>query len=290
MAKLYVPDDKFYASHVTFTSVCDLVEITQPLTEMGLSYFTFDRTYQDGSHLRLTNAGAWIESYYRTELYKKAIFEKDPKMFSNGYVFWDWLSREPVYSAAAEHNIEHGLTITEKHAEYTDFFHIGTTRDNPISQEKLLAHIDHLHRFIAYFKQKARHLIQEAEATRVILWTPHQTEINLHDLNSNLSCANITEFLKSTDVSRIYLGEEFNDTYLTRQEITILQLLTDGSKNTKIAKTLNISERTLESHIKHIKEKFKCDTLFELGYRLGKINVQNLYPFKLNLNPEDGSQ
>jgi DNA-binding CsgD family transcriptional regulator len=284
MPKLFVPNDKFYTSHVTFTSVPDLVEITQPLTEMGLSYFTFDRTYQDGSHLRLTNAGAWIESYYRTELYKKAIFEKDPKMFFNGYVFWDWLCREPVYSAAAEHNIEHGLTITEKHEDYADFFHIGTTRENSLSQEKLLAHIDYFYRFIAYFKQQARHLIQEAEATRFILGTPPNTEISVRDLNSDHSLSSVGEFLKNTDVSRIYLGEDFNNTYLTRQEINILHLLTNGLKNTLIAQELSISERTLESHIKNIKEKFKCDTLFELGFCLGKINIQNFYPFKLKID------
>jgi hypothetical protein len=92
--------ENFYNSHVTFTSVPDIVQITRPLASIGLSYFTFDRTYDDNSHLRLTNAGKWIESYYRTELYKAAIFEKDPRLFSNGFVFWSCLNREPIYSAA----------------------------------------------------------------------------------------------------------------------------------------------------------------------------------------------
>src|SRR3990172_10335885 len=127
--------EEFFQSHVTFTSVPDMVEITKPLAAIGLSYFTFDRTYQDGSHLRLTNAGQWIESYYRTELYKRAIFEKDPRLFSNGFVFWSWLNREPIYSAAAEHNIEHGLTIIEKHDQYADFYHFGTARNNFILPE-----------------------------------------------------------------------------------------------------------------------------------------------------------
>lgn len=286
MRKLIKPDESFYRSHVTFTSVQDIIEISKPLAKIDLSYFTFDRTYKDGSHIRLTNAGGWIESYYRTELYKAAIFEKDPKIFFNGYVFWDWLSREPVYSAASQHNIDHGLTIIEKHEQYADFFHFGTTCNNFISQEDLINRIDYLYHFVAFFKQKMHHLIVEAEKTRIILPGPGDTKIQLSDLRLNEEQPHIVEFLKNTQVTRMYLGDEFNDAYLTRREIDILRLLTEGKKTVGIAKRLNLSNRTLESHIKNIKAKFNCDSLFELGFQLGKVSIQNIYPFKIEHKEE----
>lgn len=278
--------ESFFQSHVTFTSVSDMVQITKPLAAIGLSYFTFDRTYQDGSHLRLTNAGKWIESYYRTELYKAAIFEKDPRLFCSGFVFWSWLSREPIYSAAAEHDIDHGLTIIEKHEQYSDFFHFGTTTDNFISPEELIPKIELLYRFIAFFKQKLRPLIMEAENTRIILPVAQEKKILLTDLRRQGDVRQLSGLLKKTEVSRLYLGDNFDNAYLTRREIDILWLLTEGEKPVEIAKKLDLSNRTLETHVKNIKDKFKCNTLFELGFTLGSLGVQNLYPFRVQLSIE----
>jgi DNA-binding CsgD family transcriptional regulator len=278
--------ENFFQSHVTFTSVPDMVQITKPLTDIGLSYFTFDRTYQDGSHLRLTNAGKWIESYYRTELYKAAVFEKDPRLFSNGFVFWSWLNREPIYSAAAEHDIDHGLTIIEKHEQYADFFHFGTTRDKYIPPEEVINKIEYLYRFVAFFKQKMRCVIVEAENTRIALPGPAETKIQLDDLRQQGGIGQLSELFKKTEVTRLYLGEEFDNAYLTKREIAVLGLLKDGKKPVEIAAELELSSRTLETHIKNIKEKFKCSTLFELGFCLGSIGIQNIYPFEIDLKRE----
>lgn len=76
--KIIVPDKTFFSTHITFTSVGLIKELVKILNVFMINYFTFDRTYKDGSHLRLTNAGEWIEHYYRNKLYSVAIFEKDP--------------------------------------------------------------------------------------------------------------------------------------------------------------------------------------------------------------------
>ncbi len=282
-------NERFYQSHVTFTSVPAITEITQPLNQLGLSYFTFDRTYHNGEHLRLTNAGKWIENYYRTDLYKAAIFEKDPRLFFNGCVFWSWLNREPIYSAAAEHNIDHGLTIIEKHDTYADFFHFGTTHDNYIAPELLVTKLDYLYRFIAYFKQKANPIVVEAEKTRFKLLVPQAKQITLNDLNDTLIQTQddhdlLHKLFKKTEVTRLYLGSEFNNSYLTRREMDVLRLMKDGQKPVEIAKSMGLSVRTLETHLKNIKAKLKCKTLFELGFALGTLGLKNHYPFKVEVS------
>lgn len=285
--KVIEPDESFYANHLTFTSVSDIQQIACCLNEIAISYFTFDRTYKDGSHIRLTNAGKWIESYYRKKLYDAAIFEKDPKLFSSGYVFWSWLKREPIYSAAGEHNIDHGLTITQPHELYCDFFHFGTTRDNFISPEVLAARLPQLYRFIAYFKERAQRLIAQAEATRFILPIKSLTHINLHDLQIQDDALDV---LAKTEITRLYLGDEFDNAYLTRKEIEVLSMLKKGSKTVDIINQFNLSERTVETHIKNIKAKFKCHTLFELGYVTGRLGVQNIFPFTVDIEDTLGDK
>ncbi len=277
----------FYQTHVTFTSVADITLITQPLIPIGLPYFTFDRTYLDGTHLRLTNAGKWIESYYRSDLYKAAIFEKDPRLFCSGYVLWSWLSREPIYSEASRHDIDHGLTIIEKHESYSDFFHFGTTCNHYISPDELIQRIDFLYRFVAYFKQKARPIIIEAENTRIKLIVPNKQKIELNAPNLPFNQQeNLVDLYKKTDITRFYLGEKFANAYLTRREMDILWLLKDGNKPIEIATQIGISNRTLETHIKNIKLKLGCGTLFELGFVLGTLGLKNIYPFKVQLVSE----
>lgn len=273
-------NENFYKTNITFTSVSDIKKISDPiLNKIGITYFTFDRTYQDGSHIRLTTAGKWIESYYRERMYDIAIFERDPKKFTNSHVFWSWLQREPIYSAASEHDIDHGLTIIEPHEAYTDFFHFGTPRDNGISEEKLSAHIKNLHLFIAIFKEKAKNLVKNAHDNRFILPIKSFTHANIMDIKSQDINYNIFD---RPEITRLYLGDDFGNMYLTKKEVEVLGMLATGKKSVDIAEQLLLSEKTLESHVKNIKEKLKCTTLCELGFVAAKINIERVFPTKLN--------
>lgn len=274
-------DDAFYRSNITFTSIPDIIKFSEPLAIIGITYFTFDRTYNDGSHIRLTNSGSWIENYYRQELYKVAIFERPPEIFSNGYVLWDWLNREPIYSAAALHNIDHGLTIIESHQKYSDFFHFGTACNKAISPENLISRIDYLKRFILCFKQKMKSIIDTSDKHRIKLPSLNQNVVQEECLNPNLNSLDLSSFINKTEFTRLYLDNGENSIYLTHREIEVLLALKAGERSIQAAKDLAISERTLESHINNIKEKFECKTMFELGYRLGSLSMKNFYPFKI---------
>lgn len=276
------PCENFYKKNITFTSVSDVKRISEPLLkQIGITYFTFDRTYQDGSHIRLTTAGKWIETYYREKLYDTAIFEKNPRMFTNSHVFWSWLQREPIYSAASAHDIDHGLTIIEPHETYTDFFHFGTPCHKGVSQEKLSSEIKNLHFFIALFREKAKDFLEQAHRERFILHIKSLTHINLMDFKGKIFDSNI---LRRPEVTRLYLGDEFDNMYLTKKEIEVLDMLTSGTTSVDIANQLVLSEKTVESHVKRIKEKLKCNTLCELGFTVAKLNLQRVFPIKLNTN------
>lgn len=273
--QLFDPNENFFSSHVTFTSVADITLLSQPLLALGLTYFTFDRTYKDGSHIRLTNAGSWIESYYREKLYNNAIFEKNPSIFRNGHAFWSSLQREPIYSAAAKHDIDHGLTITQIHPEYCDFYHFGTRCQNYISRHALESHLQFLNDFIYLFKVQGKTLIDLADRTRFILPLKSH-EVHVKDIR-NFNGPEDNHIFEAREIRRLYLGEDFQNAYLTQQEINILAFLRSGKKPVQIAKQLNLSERTVEAHTRNIKAKLKCKSLFSLGFATHDLGIHNLF-------------
>lgn len=281
MGRLITLDERFFNAHITFSSVAEIKELSSSLVKLGLTYFTFDRTYQDGTHLRLTNHGKWIETYYRDKLYDRAVFEKDPRLFTNGHVFWDFLNREPIYSAAAEHDIDHGLTIVEVHSLYSDFYHLGTQCDNPIPKQFLVAKLELLYQFIAFFKQKAKKIIEKAELDRFILPSSQRESIKAVEMDELKINNTITELIKDKTITKLYLGAELDNAYLTRREIDVLSLLMRGKKAKNAAAQLGLSVKTLEAQIKHIKNKLQCKTLFEVGFVLGELSAKHIFPFKI---------
>ncbi len=276
--KIWEPNDNtnFYNNHITFTSVSFIQELLKYLKNLKINYFTFDRTYTDGSHIKLTTTGEWIKHYYQKKFYNTAIFEQNPNEFSESFIFWRWLKREPIYSEAALFDIDHGLTITQPHKNYCDFFHFGTSKDQSISQQMLISNIHVLYKFIALFKDKAHHLIIDAEKMRFILPIKSQIEISLNEIKK-IDKINIAD-----SIQRLYLGDEFSNAYLTKREIEILFYLKKCKQVSDIAVKLGISARTAETHISNIKEKLNCKNLFELGFITRSIGIHDIFTNSFN--------
>ena len=162
------------------------------------------------------------------------------------------------------------MTITQPHRAYCDFYHFGTSRDTPISEATLHSKLDHLYRFIALFKEKAYSLIREAEISRFILPIQSNIKFNLNEVN-----VKDIDILKHGDIRRFYLGDDFDNDYLTGKEIEVLVHLHMGKRLIDIAKILFISEKTVEKHVENIKNKLKCRTMFELGAITNNLGISN---------------
>ena len=262
--------EAFFKKHITFTAVNEIARLAAPLEKVGITYFSYDKSYNDGTQIRLTNHEKWTEHYYRAELYKYDVFENNPEQFCSGHVFWSWLNREPVFTEAAKYNIDDGLSIIQKNLKYCNFYHFGTARNEPLTSSALIKKINFLYRFINSFHEKAAHLIKIGEKSALPLSREDSFNCPLNE--KFLDSKNFAEFLKKTEIKRLYLGEQFDNAYLTRREIDIVRLLIEGKK------PVCLSQRTLEVHISHIKEKLKCNTLFELGYAIGTIGHKTLLP------------
>lgn len=266
----------FFENNPSFTATDQVVEFTRPLTLLGLAYFTFDRHYEDGGRIVLTNNAEWIRFYWESGLYQEAVFENSPTQFSNGHIFWEWLNREPIYSAAALRGIDHGVTLTKKYATHCDFFHFGAINNSSISGDFIFRNLDRLRRFVSIFVHKMNPLIVAAEKDRIFAHLPHLSPgfKAVDDIDLSRFDENMIDLIGKRDFSRIYLGKEFDFNYLTRGEMRLLKDLVAGRSCLEVSHATNISVGAIDKRIKSIKEKLGCKTLCHLGFVSGRLDLK----------------
>ncbi|PRP72301.1 hypothetical protein BUE93_02360 [Chromobacterium amazonense] len=272
--------DLLYATNPSFTLTNQVIEFSRPLKSFNIDYFTFDRHYKDGSRVALTNSADWIIHYWRKEMFRLAIFESAPDSFSSGHVFWSWLKREPIYSAAAEFGIDNGVTLIEQHHEYCDFFHFGSIHNNALNNDALLRHMPVLQRFCGLFTYKLSDAIALATKHRIVV-PGTASAARPEQINPSMLDTDFSMLLERRDVSRIYLGEAYNNAYLTKKEISLMQRLILGDSCQEAAEQLSISCDAINKHIKNIKDRLNCKSLCQLGFVMGRLSARNLYPFSL---------
>ena len=70
-------------------------------------------------------------------------------------------------------------------------------------------------------------------------------------------------------IEKYYLPSAKGEAYLTKKEVEIIKYLKIGKTAEEVGMILTSSKRTVEEHIKNIRHKLHCHSLFELGLKLG---------------------
>lgn len=253
----------------------EIKEICKPLYLIGLDYFTLDRIYNNKSRIILTNRPDWILHYYNNNYYEYNLF--DHNKIYNTFTPWHILKQNPVYTAAAEFNISSGLTIIKPQNKFCDFYNFGASASKSnLSDMYSLASNGLLERFIIYFIEKAAKLLKAVEKNKILL--PTSNDFYFPSKSSNYEFLQEKRlFLSLTKINKVYLGERFNNEYLTKRELQCIMQLNQGKTCQEIASSLHISRRTMEVHLSHIKAKLNCETLYELGAVLEKLNITKFF-------------
>ncbi len=238
-------------THIFLTSSAEVDELIKPLKEyFGLTSFVYQRNFNDGSEIRLSNQPEWIHYFYEQGLYEKSMFETHPSEFKKKRIVWAGLSvHQPILEKAREFNIDHGITFVEPQEDGCEFFFLGTSVDKPQVMNKYLSHIDLLERFLDYFREKAQPLIQRALKEKIII--PNKFE----RAPKGIICK---------DLDRQAFLNLLNPQHFSTREMECIRLLTRGYTQKMIAQELGISPRTVETHLEHIKEKTDTHTKGEL--------------------------
>ncbi len=246
-----------FQSHETVAAVCYPFFKKSPI-----NYFDYSRFYDSGEFINFSTAPIWSKQYYAEKLmpsYQELKLFCDNKGSSQRYTFLSHIMEYPPGAADAnplkyEHNISLCAQYKIYHRIYRvdrigDFFRVigfGSTKEKKSIFNYYINNIRELEKFIQYFEKKAFDPILGQNNTRVIV-PDYLSSPSLIDVPSKKK--------KKTD--------------LTNREIQCLDLIAHGYTMKYAANKLDISARTVETHLRNIKEKldvFNKNQLIQYWY------------------------
>jgi DNA-binding CsgD family transcriptional regulator len=254
--------------HLFLASASEVDAIIQPLKDFfGITSFVYQCNYQDGSEIRLSNQPQWIKFFYEHELFRSSVFEHQPNQYKKDVKLWLTLPQHSaVLTAARLFNIDHGITLINPIPDGVEFAFFGTTRERFSVQEKYLRNLDLLQHFMAYFKQQAAPLLQQAEKSKIYIPNKFIATADAPKLQGETHLREA--FLSATELKKLALPDSHFNQYLTSRELVCAKLLITGATMKEIAQQLGVSPRTIETHINNMKAKLNCHSLSTLRQQL----------------------
>ncbi len=254
----------------TITYINDLNNLCQPLFQnTKIDSFNYIRAYQDGSYISL-NTNYAMEKFMLTE--DKGRFMHDVKIldaiFNNKKLskiphknklclFTEDIDRGYWANMFKIFNVKSCFNIVEKNGIYYERFGFSSSLDKPI-YTFYLNHIDILEKFIWYFREYGNQLIKEGEKNKVIWFN--------NDADYCKLVQDLTQMFAKEKDYRAILAPQFrikkypvnnggSEYYLTSHEVRCLQYLGHGFTCKEIGNMLQISHRTVEGHLRNIKNR-----------------------------------
>ncbi len=262
MSKIILPKD-----HYCLKITSDVAEICQPLAAYGITYFAYYRYFDDDdsacpftSH-KDSFLNHMTKEYTITPPIPEKIISKRfyylamPDTTDNfNQTFFDYYF---IFK------IGYPLYLIERFDNYFDLFIFGTTSDNPKIINFYFNNIDVLENFTFYFKDKASKLIEKSHRNRLII--PKHMQPTFGSLIAATKEDDEKQKLLKQITARHY---KFNlhreEISFTKREIDSLKFLAYGQTVKEIAKSMNVSPRTIETHLNNVKLKLNCNKKSEI--------------------------
>ncbi len=166
---------------------------------------------------------------------------------------------EQIISLGIEHSIYNAIVIIDRIEDYFRLVCFGTKGDKKTVINYFLNSLTMLKRFIGYFEEAGEHLISYyySDGPKIIM--PHYADkLTLSDEDRRQ--------LNSVDDWFFAVPSAPNTRFsiVTEREKECLALLSQGYTMKRAALKLNISHRTVEQHLRNIKDKLNLHTKNQL--------------------------
>lgn len=174
-----------------------------------------------------------------------------PHMDSGADLGW---TDQDMLVAKEQFGIKNPMIIFRKFADHYQgfFFDLHDKK----AYEKYLQNFDLFENFIFYYQDRAQKLLKKASENRLQVHERHLQEKTLQVDPISLREENNQLFPK-----QYFLSHNSKTYSISRREYQCLSLLAHGEKFKEIARSLKLSDRTVESYLINIKHKLSIDNL-----------------------------
>lgn len=253
----------------------DFAELCKPLAEFHINHFTYQKQFNDGSQISLSNKPQWIADYYNMNLYQTSLFEEKPSNYKAEFNIWLGEYDLEVYRyGRIYYNTAHSITITEPNHDGCEHYLFSTPPEYEQAIHYLSNNMDILYRFILYLKDRGAAVFKAAHTSKIIVQRSFEHKDDKSLLNDKFyqqMQAAKRNFLKNTPTPRFIFEEgEDNGIKLTQREISCIISLMQNKTAAETAALMNISRRTVESYLDNIKIKLNCNTKSDLVQKIAK--------------------
>lgn len=246
-----------------------------------ISYYNYVRIYKDNSRISLTNNYDWAVYFFKHfNQHSFSVKENFPKTGHSSYILWDnheVISHCPLLETAKrEYNIAHVFTIITTYDNYIEFQYFGAEKQYHCANNFYINHLDFLHSIGVLFREKAADILAHSEKEKIFLDKnkPFWVDINKKEQRDENSLLSSSE----SNITRYYLSGHLKDTYLTKREAQCLTGLVDGLTAKETAMKLNISFRTVQIHMDHIRSKLSCHDKSKVLHCANKNGFRYIHP------------
>lgn len=256
--------------HFLLTIADDINHFLVPLKKkLNVNYFSYD-LISPQRRICLTNYPQLLKFYYDTFCYTKTRIDFNTLSKARHFLPWNSLNQTEIDQEMIKHGVFNPIVITVSNQNSCELFNFGFS--DPISDPFYFyaKFNDILNEFTIEFRKNARNLIIAAQQ--------HWISLRGNDflLKSSLTLDNLQKSMPSH--SRFYLPYfEGTGVYLTLRELECIKWLSLGKTGSEVAIIMGISNRTANEHIKNIKSKFNCNTLFQLGKKVTDYHTLEFY-------------
>lgn len=256
--------------HPFLSAAGSLTKICDPLHYFNIHLFTYLKKFNDGSQINISTNAEWIADYYRLGLYKTSTYEAEAHKV--GISLWPWDSDLQVFKHGRKYyDSVYGFTLCQKQTDGWEFFFFSLSAKQFKMLDVCLNHIDLIEEFTYYFKDKASLLLKRCDEQRLML--PRRQLVESHELEqSNTIRKEFIGIIQGHTMAKWLKNHE----PLTKREMECLCLLMDYPTVTALANRLQLSKRTVETHVEHIKAKLQCCTKQDLLIKLARFSEKYL--------------
>lgn len=231
-----------------------VAEICAPLfSSFPINYFCYTK-WRGNSVVIVASDKHWLRYY----------LQGGYDLLVNGKKIHPWLSNmapKALNAAALKFNHYNGIMVEKVQLDYIETLEFASPNQYSDPLE-FCCNKDLLNQFFLYFKDKADHLIKIVEREPICF---SESRFLVAENGSLLSYpAYHAEFYRAIADKKMRFKFGSKDVVFSRREFEVVSLLAKGKSMAEVAVTLQISQRTVETHLYNAKNKADVFTVGRL--------------------------